>query len=359
VGRTVSLILRGVIAGALVLMGVAWVATNRTVTLALDGIERQISTHATTVKGVLAAAGVETKSRDAIFPKPTAEVQDGDRIEVNRARLLTLSVDGEKRQVWVAAPTVATALEALSLRDNRMRLSSSRDTRLPLTGAILTVTTEKRVTLIADGTTWTGTTYAGTVADLLAEKRVSVQPDDKVAPPVSSPLKEGDTVVVSRFVVKRVVQTVDIAPPMQRRPDASLLKGETKTITPGRPGREEQTLEYRFGPDGKLVEKRVVSRRVLSQPQGGVLAVGTKAFPAGGDGLNWAALAKCESGGNPRAVSRSGKYRGMYQFSVSTWRRIGGSGLPDQASADEQTFRAKKLYQASGAGQWPVCGKRL
>ncbi|NAZ88334.1 transglycosylase family protein, partial [Kineococcus indalonis] len=79
----------------------------------------------------------------------------------------------------------------------------------------------------------------------------------------------------------------------------------------------------------------------------------------GADSLNWGALAACESGGDPGIVSSSGKYHGLYQFSVSTWRAVGGSGLPSQASASEQTYRAKLLYQRAGAGQWPVCGKRL
>jgi hypothetical protein len=37
------------------------------------------------------------------------------------------------------------------------------------------------------------------------------------------------------------------------------------------------------------------------------------------DGLNWGALAQCESGGNPRAVNPSGRYFGLYQFSLPTW----------------------------------------
>ena len=82
---------------------------------------------------------------------------------------------------------------------------------------------------------------------------------------------------------------------------------------------------------------------------------------AGGDAdsLNWAALAACESGGNPSAVSSTGKYHGLYQFSVGTWQAVGGTGLPSDASAEEQTARAKMLYNRSGAGQWPHCGKNL
>jgi hypothetical protein len=59
------------------------------------------------------------------------------------------------------------------------------------------------------------------------------------------------------------------------------------------------------------------------------------------------------------AVSSTGKYHGLYQFSVGTWQAVGGAGLPSDASADEQTARAKMLYNRSGAGQWPHCGKNL
>jgi soluble lytic murein transglycosylase-like protein len=78
---------------------------------------------------------------------------------------------------------------------------------------------------------------------------------------------------------------------------------------------------------------------------------------AGADGLNWASLARCESGGNPKAVNPAGYY-GLYQFSPSTWRSMGGSGLPTQASSSEQLYRAKMLYKKAGAGQWG-CGRHL
>ncbi|WP_051196559.1 resuscitation-promoting factor [Jonesia quinghaiensis] len=73
----------------------------------------------------------------------------------------------------------------------------------------------------------------------------------------------------------------------------------------------------------------------------------------------WSKLAQCESGGNPSIVSSNGLYHGLYQFSVSTWKSVGGSGLPSQASAAEQTKRAKMLQARSGWGQWPHCSSKL
>jgi soluble lytic murein transglycosylase-like protein len=76
------------------------------------------------------------------------------------------------------------------------------------------------------------------------------------------------------------------------------------------------------------------------------------------DRLDWKALASCEAGGNPRAVNPAGYY-GLYQFTVATWRGVGGHGYPHRASRAEQTLRAKKLYQRAGSSPWPTCGRRL
>lgn len=70
-----------------------------------------------------------------------------------------------------------------------------------------------------------------------------------------------------------------------------------------------------------------------------------------------AAIARCESGGDPGAVSSTGMYRGKYQFSLQTWRAVGGKGDPARASETEQDRRAAILYRLHGAGQWPVCGR--
>lgn len=81
--------------------------------------------------------------------------------------------------------------------------------------------------------------------------------------------------------------------------------------------------------------------------------------PASGGALNWNALAECEASGNPRAVSADGRYFGLYQFDLSTWRSVGGKGNPADASPSEQTYRAQLLYAHRGRAPWPVCGRYL
>jgi hypothetical protein len=68
------------------------------------------------------------------------------------------------------------------------------------------------------------------------------------------------------------------------------------------------------------------------------------------------AIAACESGGNPAADTGNGFY-GKYQFDMSTWQSVGGTGNPAAASEAEQDRRAAALYDAAGPSPWPVCGR--
>src|SRR3954447_1839292 len=66
-------------------------------------------------------------------------------------------------------------------------------------------------------------------------------------------------------------------------------------------------------------------------------------------------IAQCESGGNPRAVSPSGRYRGKYQFDQATWEAWGGHGDPIDSSESVQDRVALRLYRARGTAPWPNC----
>jgi peptidoglycan hydrolase-like protein with peptidoglycan-binding domain len=67
-------------------------------------------------------------------------------------------------------------------------------------------------------------------------------------------------------------------------------------------------------------------------------------------------IAQCESGGDPTTDTGNGYY-GKYQFSLSTWHRMGGTGNPARASEALQDQLAAKLYAQEGAAPWPVCGQ--
>jgi hypothetical protein len=68
-------------------------------------------------------------------------------------------------------------------------------------------------------------------------------------------------------------------------------------------------------------------------------------------------IARCESGGDPTAVSSDGTYRGKYQFDRQTWRAHGGKGDPAAAPEATQDAIAAKLLAARGTSPWPNCGR--
>ena len=74
-------------------------------------------------------------------------------------------------------------------------------------------------------------------------------------------------------------------------------------------------------------------------------------------GVNWDAVAACESGGNWGTATGNGYYGGL-QFTMGTWRANGGHGSPQQASREEQIRVAENVRQSQGIRAWPVCGKR-
>ncbi len=77
----------------------------------------------------------------------------------------------------------------------------------------------------------------------------------------------------------------------------------------------------------------------------------------------WQALADCESGGDWSIVSRSGRYRGGLQMTLTFWRTYGGpefASSPELAEPWQQAEIADRHVAAVGNYRaWPACSRRL
>jgi len=349
-----ALVLVGLVGGS-----VAYYLAQKSLTLTVDGQSRSVSTYAGTVGEVLEEEGLSPASHDVVLPAENASVSDGDTVVLNRARHLELTVDGVQKDVYVTALSVDEALDQLGYRADDLVLSASRSERLPLRGMQLSITTPKNITLIADGQQRVVTTTAATAGDLLAEQGIALSPTDRTSLYPTQALLDKMRLQVFRVQVSEVTETTAIPHGRVETQDPNAYKGDETVTVPGVDG--QQATTYRVTTtDGVETAREQLNTQLVTPAVDEQVTVGTKDKPTAtpsADGLNWAALAKCESGGNPRAVNPAGYY-GLYQFSLSTWRSVGGSGNPVDASPDEQTARAQTLYARSGAGQWG-CGSHL
>jgi len=260
--------------------------------------------------------------------------------------------------VWVTALSIGEALDQLRLRTDGAWLSASRSQSIPRDGLSLQLRLPQHVTVLVDGKRKSRVTTAATVRDLLRSLHVRLRRLDRVSVPLTRYPRTGLVVSIARISQRNVTENVALPFRTKQIRTSQLYVGETRIVRYGQPGLRLET--YRLTWRNKhLVHRTLVDVRLRSRPVAQVVEVGTKQRQVSADGLNWPALANCESGGNPRAVSSNGAYRGLYQFTMSSWAGVGGSGDPIDASSSEQTYRAQILYRRSGDSVWPLCGRYL
>jgi uncharacterized protein YabE (DUF348 family) len=352
-------LLAGVVAGS---AAFATAASGTPITLVVDGQAKKIDTSASDVQGVLTSAGYTFGPHDIIAPSLQSRVTSGMRVVLDRGRLLRLLVDGKPRDVWTTEPTVAQALEAHGYPLSDF-VSVSRSERLPLTATDIVLRSPKAVTVLHDHKRQRVTTTSGTVGQLLDELHVVVRPQDEVQPSVQTVLRNGMTIHVGRVSTKRVTERESVPYPVIKHYNSAMYTDQVNVTTYGRQGSDNVTYTVIYV-DGKFQRRIVIHRAVLVAPRAQVETVGTKQRPVpalSSNGLNWDAVAQCESGGDWHINTGNGFYGGL-QFDYSTWLAYGGGAYApraDLATREEQIAVATKLYDARGSSPWPVCGAYL
>ena len=113
------------------------------VTLLVDGQDQHVNTSASDVAGVLKGAGYRSAPTTSSRRAPTARSTPTRRSSYNRGRLLHLDVDGKRIDVWTTAPTVGRGAGATRLPEPRTSCPCRRSQRLPLGGTALALLSPK------------------------------------------------------------------------------------------------------------------------------------------------------------------------------------------------------------------------
>lgn len=372
-GKSKKLLVILVTAVALALVGTTYgyAQLNKDVTLSLDGETKTVSSMGSTVGDVLEDEGIKVDDHDIVAPGLDEEVNDGSRISIRFGRQLELTVDGKTRTHWVNSDSVDEALAELGKRFNGADLSASRGASIDREGMSLKVVTPKQVSIkVGNGKRLKKSVAGFTVKDVLKTLEIKHDKNDIVEPKLSSKLKKGIEITVTRVkVVKKNVADEAIDFDTIEKDDDSMYDDESETQREGEAGSRNVTYRLTYH-NGELHGTKELKSDVTKKPVDEIVRVGTKeheevaepeesgANYAGGNSV-WDSLAQCESGGN-WAINTGNGYYGGLQFNLGTWQSYGGSGLPSDASRETQIAIATKVRDASGGyGAWPACAASL
>ena len=359
----------------------AYASLNKDITLSVDGAPRQVSTMAGTVGELLKSQHIAINEHDDIAPGTSAKLTDGTVVALQYGRQLEVSVDGDPQSYWTTATNVGEALASLGLETEGADLSTSRSTWIGREGLSLDIATLKAVTIDAAGHKRVIKTTGLTVADALAVAKIKVDSNDKLSVRSTARLLDGASFRYTRVDVRKLTQKKKVAHSLVRKNSDTLAKGTTKVDVEGRDGVRTIVLrETRH--NGKVKDRKKLSSTITTAPISRVILVGTKVVESkpksspkptspskpssssssGSSSTSsdsvWDRLAECESGGNWSINTGNGFYGGL-QFTLSTWRAYGGTGMPHEATREEQIAVAERVQDAQGWGAWPGCTSKL
>lgn len=109
------------------------------------------------------------------------------------------------------------------------------------------------------------------------------------------------------------------------------------------------------GKSRRIITRTVVLTGVAALAVGALSQVRPSRAHADPSANDWLRLRMCESGNNYR-INTGNNHYGAYQFDLPTWRSVGGTGYPNQASPAEQDARALMLYRMRGWQPWQCAG---
>ncbi|EAF0030357.1 DUF348 domain-containing protein [Listeria monocytogenes] len=249
--------------------------TKNDITIVNAGEKIESRTHAKTVSEALDEAGIKVSERDEIAPGKNAEIKDGMEIKYLPARQITINDNGTKKDVWSTKANVADLLkdENITTRPQDV-LNVALDTKLKND---LEVNINRAIQLsLQNGakkdTVWTTKTK---VSDLLAEKNIKLDQDDRVSPAKDSNLKEKMTVEVTYVNSKAEKKNEQVKFETVYKEDDSLNKGVEKVVQEGKNGKKVVEYKVTFE-NGKEKKRDVIKENVTSNKTDKVVVRGTK-----------------------------------------------------------------------------------
>jgi uncharacterized protein YabE (DUF348 family) len=208
------------------------VTKARPVIVAADGNEIRLLTHLTDPKAILDEAGIVVLTNDKIS-------SDGSTVSVQRSRSVTLDDNGTQRILYTTGATVAAALD-----ESRIGLFSADQVTPPLNqmltdDARITIKRSMPITVQVDGRTLRTRTHARTVGEALAEVGIALNGMDTSTPPGNAALTPNLGITVKRITETEEVEQVELPFNRVLTPDPTLELDQIVITQAGQVGIQE------------------------------------------------------------------------------------------------------------------------
>ncbi len=243
------------------LLGAAFVGSRKTVVIAYDGQEIQVSTLASTVGDVLEKQNITIGDDDKIIPKMSEQIEDGMKITIHRAFEIKL-VDGKVEK------------------------------------NILTTQTN--------------------VKDLMNSLNIKLKKEDKIEPKLGESIGEGQVIKITRVTREVAIETQELPFQTVFKNNNSLEKGKTKKIQGGKKGLKEIKFEVLYE-DGTEVKREVIEENIVEDAVNEIVEKGTLTMVATsrGDNLRYAKVITMNASAYDMSFQSTGKSPGDKYYGIT------------------------------------------
>jgi len=313
-----------------------------------------------------------------IFTSQSPNLPDGSQevlgAKTSQTQPVIVSDDGVESTYEVAGSTVEEILNAANIEFfPEDRIFALVNPELGL-GTKITIERATPIKITDGGRTYTVRTWKMTVAELLDEKSIGLDPQDKIMPALDNQLSKWLNIIITRVQENTTREIVKIPFETIKKKDNTLYIGNTNVAFAGKEGKKEITYKLRYE-NNILVTKDQIDEKIIENPQNQIVLVGTKprisvncggwanqvADAAGQYGVSGDNMCRCllkESGGNPNRISGSGRYHGLFQYLLDTWASLSsqaGYGGAAWTNGTAQIYTTAWAWAHGYCGKWPSC----
>lgn len=251
---------------------------SRVVFLSDNGVRTTLDTKAATVGDLIKKLpNLKLVPEDVVEPAlDTPIVQDNFRINIYRSRPVTVTENGTKTVTLTAQRSARVVAQNAGLTvypEDNVSFAPG-DIHQNIIGEQVVVDPATPVALSLYGTPLDVRTHAKTVADLLTEKNVKIDPKDTIKPDLKTPITSGLGVSIIRNGVHVVTIELPIDISTQYVNDNSLSFGSTAVRQAGSTGKKVVT--YQIDVEGGVeVSRTVIQETTTLAAVPKIIAIGT------------------------------------------------------------------------------------